>query len=172
MNQATFLISRYLIEKYPELEDLKGNKLRERLHKLLQCPRLWEKMKTLSSEKYTKQYQAPGQMLERVDFYAYAEDWCFLSILSNSSGFSRCFIFIHLLRYDIGDLSLEDDGTTYIDKKIDKFNIIICNITLDKNLMIYRRKPRTTPSHPHLPEYPPVHLNEVKEKSFTHIIHK
>lgn len=161
MKQSTFLISRLLIEKYPELEDLKGSRLTECLHRLLRDPLLWKKLAVLQSEKHTKQYQAPGQFLERVDFYPYPEDWCFLSILSFGTGFSRCLIFIHLLEYSLGEKSLDEDGTP---DSVSATNIVECNVYVDKVKLIYKRSLKTDPQQPQIPQYPPIWLMQYRQK--------
>lgn len=158
MNQGTFLISRFLLAEHPELGELSGNTLREKLHSLLKDPLLWMKLDELHSEKYTMQYQAPNQMLKRVDFYPYPEDWCFLSILSWATGYSRCYIFIHLLLHDLGVLKLKNDGTPLKLSDLFSSEAVFCAIGMHKSLKIYRRRIITIPKEPLIPIYPVIKL--------------
>lgn len=108
MRRSTLLISRYLIEELENRCTLTDAKLTELLHEFMKDPLLWRKMKLLKSTKYTKTYQPGGLSLVPVKFYPHPEDWCQLSILSNGSGFSRCFIFVFLLLFYLKLLDLEE----------------------------------------------------------------
>lgn len=139
MKQATFLISQNLINEHPELANLKGNVLRERLKSLLKDPMLMEKMKRLRSLKHTIQYQADGQNLKAVYFYPDPDDWCHLSVLSIGSGFSRCYIFIYLLCLDMGIEKLADDVPMSEIMPSNKENLLKSFIELDQQNLTYTR---------------------------------
>ncbi len=112
-NQSTLLISLLLFRKFPFLSNLKGRVLSEYLNFLLSDPDLFKKIGLLKSGKWKKQYQVEGQGLVPVFFYPGEADWAYLSILSNGTGFSRCYIFVYLLLFDLGVLKLPDDRTLW-----------------------------------------------------------
>lgn len=149
MRQSTLLISSSLLEALSdELFRLKIS-LRDFLHLLLSDRDLWRKMELLKSGKFTKTYQSTGLGLVPVKFYPLPEDWCELSALSNGSGFSRCYIFVYLLKYYLKILSL-DEVTTQKVNKDNKAQAVFCRVKMDRNQRILRRTIKPIQNHPRI----------------------
>lgn len=151
MRQNSLLISKKLLNDFEFLKDMSGTDLRELLHFLLKDPDLWKKIALLKSEKYTKTYQKKGQDLFMFKFYPFPEDWCELSALSNGSGFSRCYIFVFLLKFYLGIYKLEKfinhesfEVTILKNSGQDYIEPIFCRVKVDRNKHNLRRilKPR------------------------------
>ncbi len=101
------------------------------VRQLLNDPERDYKLSFLKSRKWKKQYQAEGQGLARVNFYPHEDDWARLSLLSNATGFSRCYIFVYLMLLHFGIIRL-DDGGTHPTLRQAKWNpITLCSIKLD-----------------------------------------
>ena len=81
------------------------------LKRLLLDKHLEKRIGILRSTSWKKKYQSMGQDLVRVNFYPDSSDWGSLSALSNSTGFSRCYIFVFLMLIDLGLDNQEHGGT-------------------------------------------------------------
>ncbi len=110
---------------------------------LLNDPRRDYKLSFLNSLRWKKQYQMKGQSLVRVNFYPHEDDWARLSLLSNATGFSRCYIFVYLMLLYLGVTCLDDGGTPPTLRE-EKWNpITLCSIMLDSRLRKLTRKLQT-----------------------------
>lgn len=143
---------------------VRGTDLRDLLQFFLKDPLLWEKMRLLRAEKYTKTYQRDGLDLVMVKFYPFAEDWCELSALSNGSGFSRCYIFVYLLEYYLGLRELTGGVTNPVKRLTKRFLSIYCTVKvsrithkLERNLKIRRTNTKQ-----------PLLVNQITLKSPSH----
>lgn len=144
---STLLIGEWIFTQFDFLRSLNGKDFAVYLHKLLEDPLVYKKLDGFKSFKWKKQYQAEGQDLVRVNFYPEHADWAKLSILSHSTGLSRCYIFVILLLFELGVISLKKNGTQ---KNFISDNIgtgCHCEVTLspDKNFLIrtYQNQPLT-----------------------------
>lgn len=110
------------------------------LSRLMDDPMLDFKLSFLKPRKWKKEYQGEGQDLRRVNFYPDERDWGRLSTISNSTGFSRCYIFVYLMLIDMGVISLENGGTKPTSVR-DTWNpLVFCSISVDA---IVRKLTRT-----------------------------
>ncbi len=110
---------------------------------LLNDPRRDYKLSFLKSGKWKKYYQDKGQGLVRVNFYPHEDDWARLSILSNATGFSRCYIFVYLMLLYLEVTSLNDGGTPPRVRERKWNPITLCSIILDSRLRKLKRKLQT-----------------------------
>ncbi len=136
-SQSALLISSSILKTHPFL---KGKILSRYLHRLLTDPLLEKKLSYLISGKLKKQYQPDGLSLKPVFFYPSEEDWAHLSILSNGTGYSRCFIFVFLLLLDLGLLNLPEDRTKAKYCRTTQKLVSKCEIKLSRHLRKYQRK--------------------------------
>jgi len=142
-SQSTLLVGNYFYKKYMEPRLLKGKALSFYLHKLLEDPDLEYKLSLLKPKKWKKHYQDEGQDLNSLYFYPDECDWARLSIISNGTGFSRCYIFVYLMLLNFGILKLPDDRTQRsIFPYLTIFNLH-CSIFLDERRKILTRALRT-----------------------------
>ncbi len=110
---------------------------------LLNDPHRDYKLSFLKSRKWKKKYQEKGQRLARVNFYPHEDDWARLSLLSNATGFSRCYIFVYLMLLYLGVAHLGNGGTPPTFRQ-EKWNpITLCSIILDSRLRKLTRKLQT-----------------------------
>lgn len=102
------------------------------LSMLMNDPLLDYKLRFLEKTgKWKKQYQREGQGLVRVNFYPDDRDWGRLAAISNSTGFSRCFIFVYLMLVAMGVICLENRGTHLSCEKRHWNSVVICFISVD-----------------------------------------
>jgi hypothetical protein len=131
---STFLVANEFYHNFIKPNFSKRRSMKIYLHKLLADPAIESKLRFLQSNKWKKVYQEKGQALHRVDFVPDDSDWAQLSIFSNATGFSRCFIFVYLLLLDMGYLKLpvkEEYGTPYkIIKKLTNYRLY-CEVSID-----------------------------------------
>ncbi len=113
------------------------------LQRLLDDPLLNHKLSFLKAEKWKKVYQSEGQDLRRVNFYPDERDWARLSVISNATGFSRCYIFVFLMLVDMGVISLENGGTNPHFGKNAWNPLTFCSILLDSSCRKITRKLQT-----------------------------
>ncbi len=119
---------------------LKGKRLAMYLRRLLSDPDLAYKLSHLKPKKWKKQYQDNGQDLVPVYFYPNEADWAYLSILSNGTGFSMCYIFVYLMLLDLGMLKLPKKNITKgVIHLIIKNSQIYCSVILNKKGKKLRR---------------------------------
>jgi hypothetical protein len=109
--QSTLLVGDHIYKTFMIPRLLKGKRLTNYLHKLLSDPNLEYKLNLLKPKKWKKHYQDEGQELNALYFYPDEFDWARLSIISNGTGYSRCYIFIYLMLLDLGILKLLNDRT-------------------------------------------------------------
>ena len=93
-------------------------------------PFLENKIGKLESKKWKVAYQAGGQNLQKINFYPDEKDWAKLSILSASTGFSRCFLFVFLLVIDLETIPSDDGGTPPILQRLQTFINFDCRLSL------------------------------------------
>lgn len=137
---STLLISGDYLKKYAFLRSLNGKQWARYLHYLLSDPLIGEKMKLLKSNRSKKQYQSAGLNLERVNFVPNPEDWAHLSILSNASGFSRCYVFVYLMLFDLRIYVLpKKNGTPKNIPRIITKNTLSAQISVNHWTGLYRR---------------------------------
>lgn len=99
---------------------------------LMDDPLLDYKLRFLEKTgKWKKQYQEEGQGLVRVNFYPDDRDWGRLAAISNSTGFSRCYIFVYLMLVAMGVICLENGGTQPVCEKGHWNSVVICSISVD-----------------------------------------
>jgi hypothetical protein len=138
-SQSTFLVSEKFLIRFINPRALKGKKLAAYLHRLLFDSQLFYKLSFLDSQKWKKVYQSEGQNLQRLDFLPDESDWARLSIISNSTGYSRCYLFVYLMLIDMGVIKLAEYGTPYrIVRKTQPYEFY-CDISLDEKLKLLRR---------------------------------
>jgi hypothetical protein len=120
---------------------LKGKSLREYFHFLLNDPDLEYKLSFLAPKKWKKHYQDEGQDLRAVRFFPFEEDWARISVFSNATGFSRCFIFIYLMKIDLGLIQLPKKRTTVPEiLLLQTDRRIHCSVLLDEQTKILERR--------------------------------
>ncbi len=113
------------------------------VRQLLNDPQRDYKLSFLNSRKWKKKYQEKGQRLVRVNFYPHEDDWARLSVLSNATGFSRCYIFVYLMLLYLGVTRLDDGGTPPTLRE-GKWNpVTLCSIILDSRMRKLTRKLQT-----------------------------
>jgi hypothetical protein len=137
--QSTLLVGsryyeRYMITNYPG-----GRRVALYLHYLLNDSMLEYKLSFLKPQKWKKSYQEPGQGLEKVFFYPDECDWARLSILSNATGFSRCFLFVFLMLIDKGVIRLPENITQFSFSRIYDPGKIHCIVIMDPGLKKLKR---------------------------------
>ncbi len=143
LSQSTLLVGIHFLNGFLLPRSIKGKRMAVYLHRLLADPELEVKLKWLKSDKWKKQYQAPGQGLVPVYFYPDECDWAKLGMISYATGFSRCFIFIYLMMLDFGLLKLPNDRTIGY-KPSKKLNSqTMCLIILDASARKLKRSLRT-----------------------------
>jgi len=113
-SQSTLLVSQDYFYRFLASRSIKGKKLTKYLHRLLQDPDLDVKLKNLKSKKWKKTYQAENQDLRKVFFYPDEADWAHLSLISYSTGYSRCYIFVYLMLLEVGILKIPGNNRTVI----------------------------------------------------------
>lgn len=96
------------------------------------------KLSVLQSGKWKKVYQAEGQGLVRVNFYPHEVDWARLSVLSNATGYSRCFLFVYLMELDLKKDQVQHSRTLPTHWSEIWIRQIFCAIMLDEreNLLV------------------------------------
>jgi len=102
------------------------------LASLMDDPQLEYKLSFLErSGKWKMQYQEQGQSLVRVNFYPDDRDWGRLSVISNATGFSRCYIFVYLMLIAMGVILLDDGGTqpSWVEGHWNR--VVFCSISVD-----------------------------------------
>ncbi len=134
------LFGTWLMESVLKPRALKGRRLSAYLHKLMSDPELQFKISLLKSKKWKKQYQPDGQDLVPVYFYPDECDWAQLGLISNASGFSRCYIFVYLMLLDLGILKLPENRTKVEFPVNPNHSLIICRIKLDRIEKTLKRK--------------------------------
>jgi hypothetical protein len=141
--QSTLLVGNHFYKMHMMPNLLKGKRLSEYLHNLLKDPDLEYKLNLLKPKKWKKHYQDDGQDLEVLYFYPDESDWARLSIISNVTGFSRCYIFVYLMLLDFGILKLPENRTK------DNFSLEVgltrlhCSILIDERDKILIRTIQT-----------------------------
>jgi len=141
--QSTFLVGGYIHNKYMLPRLLKGKALSYYLHKLLSDPDLEYKLSRLKPRKWKKHYQDEGQDLNALYFYPNECDWARLSIISNGTGFSRCYIFVYLMLLDLGVMKLAINRTQYMNPQDIGLPRVYCNVLMDKKIQMLTRIIRT-----------------------------
>jgi hypothetical protein len=141
--QSTFLVGNYFFKTYVEPRSLKGKFLSYYLHKLLKDPQLEHKLRLLKPMKWKKHYQDEGQDLQALYFYPDEADWARLSIISNGTGFSRCYIFVYLMLLDLGVLKYIIDGTQVKNSQNFEIPKILSRVLMDKNIQLLTRTMQT-----------------------------
>ncbi len=142
--RSSILVAGHLFEAYIKVGKIRRMSVKLYLHVLLKDPRLEDKLKLLRSRKWKKEYQSKGQNLRRVNFYPVEEDWARLSAISNATGFSRCYIFVYLMKIDLGIIRVADNSGTV--RQLDlrtQTNYLICIIKVDRRLRKLIRKLQT-----------------------------
>ncbi len=147
-SQSTFLVSKELYLNYIVPCSIRGRKLSQYLHRLLYDPELHTKLKALESRKWKKHYQDPGQELCPLFFYPDESDWASLSIISNATGYSRCYIFVFLMLIDIGVLKIANDRTPVNPATNVIINTFYCSILLRVSEKTLTRKLKKTKKRP------------------------
>lgn len=107
MTQSTFLIGNCTIKDYIVPKRLTGKRLTSYLSHLLNDRELQSKLRRLKKPGIKKRYQKTNQNLKPIYFYPKDNDWIFLSYLSHSTGYSRCFLFVYLMLIDMGVLKIK-----------------------------------------------------------------
>ncbi len=129
--RSTLLIPEYYFNLYIKNKRIGRIGITYFVRNLLNDPRRDYKLSFLKSKKWKKRYQEEGQSLVRVNFYPHEDDWARLSLLSNATGFSRCYIFVYLMLLYLGVMHLDDGGTPPRLRQ-EKWNpITLCSIMLD-----------------------------------------
>ncbi len=138
--RSTLLIPEFYYNSYIRNKRIGRIGITYFVRNLLNDPRRDYKLRFLKSGKWKKQYQEKGQRLIRVNFYPHEDDWARLSLLSNATGFSRCYIFVYLMLLYLGVTRLDDGGTppSFVQEKWNP--ITLCIIKLDSR---FRKLTRT-----------------------------
>jgi len=142
-SQSTFLVANHIHEIYMVPRRLKGKWLTHYLHRLLSDPELEYKLSLLKPKKWKKHYQEEGQDLQALFFYPDECDWARLSIISNGTGFSRCYIFVYLMLLDLGVLKLPENRTEGTNPQKIGLPVILCSVLMDKSEQILTRTIKT-----------------------------
>jgi hypothetical protein len=142
-SQSTFLVGDHLFKKYMEPRLLKGKRLTHYLSKLLEDPYLEYKLSLLKPKKWKKHYQDDGQNLSALYFYPDECDWARLSIISNATGFSRCYIFVYLMLFDLGVLKLPKNITRGADIQEAGLPMLFGKVFMDERAQILKRTIQT-----------------------------
>jgi len=79
-SQSTLLVGDHYNKMYMLPRSIKGQRLADYLHKLLEDPLLEHKLSLLKPKKWKKHYQAEGQDLTALYFYPDECDWARLSL--------------------------------------------------------------------------------------------
>lgn len=119
---STLLVSSHFLELlYIRLSHYKKNQMAEYLHFLLSDKNLLLKLNYMKNGRVKILYQDAGQDLVRLNFLPLDSDWAHLSLLSFSSGCSRCYLFVYLMLLDLGLIAIpiKKNGTPH--KKIEYF---------------------------------------------------
>ncbi len=133
-SRSTLLIPEDYYERYIRNKRIGRIGITYFVRNLLNDPRRDYKLSFLKSRKWKKQYQKDGQHLVRVNFYPHEDEWARLSLLSNATGFSRCYIFVYLMLRYLGETHLGDGGTVPKHRK-NKWNpLTICILKLDSRM--------------------------------------
>jgi len=138
--KASLLISRVLLKKQGLGNRLKGKALKKLLSYLLADPDLGNKLELLDSGKSRKKYQSEGQDLVPVFFYPLESDWAHLSLISNATGFSRCYIFIFLMLLHFRKPKSVNGRTIPDIGNFPEIKIWRCCILVNKTLHLLTRK--------------------------------
>jgi hypothetical protein len=139
--KSTLLVGKSLYSYFSGKNRIKGLSIRKYFHFLLNDPDLEYKLSFLVPKKWKKHYQDEGQDLQVIRFIPIEEDWARISIFSNATGFSRCFIFIYLMKIDLGLIELPEKEVT-----IPKILSIVaderthCSILMDERTQKLERK--------------------------------
>jgi hypothetical protein len=138
-SQSTFLVGDQFIEMYMKPRFLKGKRLSWYLNKLLCDPQLEYKLNLLKPSNWRKIYQEEGQDLVPLYFYPDEYDWARLSIISNATGYSRCYIFVYLMLLDLGILKIKKNITKEDAPVEVKYSQVFCRIFIDEREQILVR---------------------------------
>jgi hypothetical protein len=138
-SQSTFLIGDRFYKMYMLPRLLKGKRLTHYLHKLLEDPQLEHKLSLLKPKKWKKHYQEEGQDLNALYFYPDECDWARLSIISNGTGFSRCYIFVYLMLLDLEVLKVPKNITKGTNSQEIGITRFFCKIFMDEREQILAR---------------------------------
>lgn len=130
--QSTFLVGESCYANYLLPRVIKGMGVSAYLHRLIIDPELNTKLGYLKPKKWKKTYQEEGQNLKRLNFFPMEADWARLSIISNATGFSRCYIFVFLMLVDLGVLKLPKKGTPLFFAQESCSMRLVCSILLDE----------------------------------------
>ncbi len=131
-SRSTLLIPDSYYEQYfTRYRKVRNLPLSFYLQRLLDDPLLIHKLSFLEAQKWKKVYQSTGQDLRRVNFYPDDRDWARLSSISNATGFSRCYIFVFLMLFDMGVLSLNNGGTNPVSLRRVWNPLTFCSILVD-----------------------------------------
>jgi hypothetical protein len=142
-SQSTFLVGNYIHKMYMMPGLLKGKRLAYYLQKLLEDPDLEYKLSRLKPKKWKKHYQDDEQDLVPMYFYPDECDWARLSIISNATGFSRCYIFVYLMLLDFGVLKLPKNTTKVTKPQEIGLSWIKCLIFMDGREQLLTRTIQT-----------------------------
>jgi hypothetical protein len=142
-SQSTLLVGDYFFKKYMVPRSLKGIVLASYLHKLLEDPQLEYKLSLLKPKKWKKHYQDEGQDLVPLYFFPDECDWARLSLISNATGFSRCYIFVYLMLLDFGFLKLPKNTTQWFNPKDLDISQILCKVFIDERALLLVRTIQT-----------------------------
>jgi hypothetical protein len=142
-SQSTLLVGTYFCKKYIFPRSLKGKVLASYLHKLLKDPDLEYKLSLLKPEKWKKHYQDGGQDLVPLYFYPDECDWARLSLISNATGFSRCYIFVYLMLLNFGFLKLSKNITQWLNPDDNNISRILCKVFMDEKALLLVRTIQT-----------------------------
>ncbi len=133
-SRSTFLVPEYLYNRYVKKGRVAKLGLASYLHRLMEDPELSYKLSLLKPKKWKKHYQPEGQILHRINFYPGENDWARLSMISNGTGFSRCYIFVFLLLLYEGVIKQNYGGTPSLPRHEKRIHITLCSIFLDTSL--------------------------------------
>jgi len=142
--QSSLLVGQMIYQKIMEKRGINGKILASYLHRLMADPLLERKLSLLKPKKWKKHYQDEGQDLIPVYFYPEECDWARLSIISNATGFSRCYIFVYLMLLDLGVLKLPENRTQWTESIELKISQVTCSIFLDERRKILIRGLKTS----------------------------
>jgi hypothetical protein len=145
-SQSTLLVGARFIEMHMKPRSLKGKRLSWYLYKLLCDPELEYKLSLLNSKKWKKEYQEEGQNLVPLYFYPNERDWAQLSIISNATGFSRCYIFVYLMLLDLGILKIQKNITKGDKPTEIKLSKVFCSVFIDEMRLLLIRTIQTQQS--------------------------
>ncbi len=131
-SRSTLLVPGSYFERYfDSCTKVRNLPLSFYLQLLLDDPQLEYNLSLLKTQKWKKVYQSTGQDLRRINFYPDERDWARLSVISNATGFSRCYIFVFLMLIDLGVISPGNGGTNPKPVKGGWKFLTLCSIIID-----------------------------------------